>query len=241
MTVSPETLLAFVEGELSPEEARKVATEVANDPSLMAHVENHRALKVRLQEAALAPEGMAPPQAAEPMMLTEPAAGMPRADFVPRQAASFVPAGAMGVGIVLGALLWSSLAPSADIRTEGGTVIAGGTLSRALSMVIAKDRNGNAFAPVAIGESFFSSDGLFCRNFMTGQPQRGGLAGIACQEDGAWAIRVLARAEAPPSAASGKEPPPPEAVREMLRVLMVGGPLDADGEQAARAQRWLVQ
>jgi anti-sigma factor RsiW len=53
MTVSPETLLAFIDGELSPEEARRVAAEVANDPALAAHTEKHRALKARLQAVSL--------------------------------------------------------------------------------------------------------------------------------------------------------------------------------------------
>lgn len=241
MTVSPETLLAFVEGELSPEEAKKVAAEVANDSSLAAHVENHRALKERLQAAALPSEAVATSESAEPMLLAAPVSQRFPAATAPRRTASYVPAGAMAAGIVLGALLWGSMAPAGDIRVEEGMVIADGTLARALSIVTAKDRNGPAFSPSVIGDSFFSNDGFFCRNFGTGQAGKGGLAGIACREDDQWRIRLLASADATANSASAKEPPVPQAVRDMLETLMVGTPLDPDSEQAARAQHWLVQ
>lgn len=237
MTVAPDTLLAFVEGELSPEEAKRVAAEVACDPSLAAHMENHRALKERLRAAAMAPGGMTQTASTEPMVLTEAVSQRPAAQIAPRVASSLIPAGAMAAGVVLGALLWGSVTPEADIRNDGGSISAGGTLSRALSNVTRSDRNNAAFSPFVIGDSFFSSEGLFCRDFKTGQADKGGLSGIACREDDVWRIRVLAGA----AQDGGKEQPIPEAVRNMLNVLMVGSPLDEAGERAARAQGWVVK
>lgn len=239
MTVSPETLLAFADGELSSEEAKKIEAEIANDPSLAAHVEIHRALKARLHDTPQPPDAGADDDQPEPA--PKPAHRYAEGSSAPRSKSSLVPVGAMAVGVVLGAMLWSSFTPVGDIRTENGTVLAGGTLARALSMVVGTDKNGAAFYPAEIGESFFSNDGVFCRNFKTGQPDKGGLSGIACRENEEWRIKVLAQAQTPQGQTSNKESPLPQAVREMLNDLMVGAPLDAEGERAARAQSWLVE
>ncbi len=45
MTVSPEELAAFADGELPPERAEQVAAEVAADPHLARQVKSHRALR----------------------------------------------------------------------------------------------------------------------------------------------------------------------------------------------------
>jgi anti-sigma factor RsiW len=269
MTVSPETLLAFVEGELSAEEAQRVAAEVANDPGLAAHVENHLALKARLKAASppasgpVDTEGMAvkmseiglllrasgPAGTEGPAMATSVAEGsivpqpsVAESEAKPgrRVAASWIPAVTMAAGIGLGLLVAISLRPDTEIRGAPGGVVAEGMLARALSTVIAMDKNGAAFAPNQIGESFFSSDGYFCRNFSSAAG-KSALAGIACREGDEWRIRVLANSEpSDPEKNGNKAPPLPAPVRETLNALMVGEPLDADGERAARAQSWLV-
>jgi hypothetical protein len=247
MTVSPETLLAFVEGELSSEEARRVAAEVANDPSLAAHVENHKALKARLQAASLPtplPDGV--PNI--PVDKSHPdgcAVLQPRSDSdvkaARRGAASnWITAGAMAAGIALGVLLAFTLRPGSEIRSADGSAVAEGALERALSTVIGVEQSDAA--PARIGESFFSSDGYFCRNFTTTGDAKGALAGIACREGEEWRIRVLAAAEpADPDKKEAKAAPLPAAVRDTLDRMMIGQPLDAEGERAARAQSWLVR
>src|SRR5258706_13139900 len=54
MTLLRETLMAFVDGELSEDEARNVAAEVAQHPELLSYVEEQKALKAALG-AAFAP------------------------------------------------------------------------------------------------------------------------------------------------------------------------------------------
>src|SRR5712691_3226985 len=108
MTVSPETLIAFIDGELSPEEARRVAAEVANDPALAAHTEKHRALKARLQAASVPPP--APADAAPSAARSSQAAGSSSkseeiAAVRTPKSMSWVPAAAMAAGIALGLLL----------------------------------------------------------------------------------------------------------------------------------------
>lgn len=232
MTVSPETLLAFVEGELSPEEARRVAAEVANDPRLAAHVENHKVLKARLQAASLPIGGDAQPGGTSAKTSVE---GAPI-----RRPAGWISAATMAAGIALGALLAVSLRPGSEIRGSDGQAVADGGLARALSTVIGAEQTATSGGAAHIGESFFSSDGYFCRDFITATAGRGALSGIACREGDAWRIRVLASAE-PGDPEKTDAPSLPGTVRDLRDVLRVGQPLDADGERAARAQNWLVR
>jgi hypothetical protein len=240
MTVSPETLLAFVEGELSPEEARKVAAEVANDPALASHVEKHRALKARLHEASLPMTQAAMPEsvtsnAPPPVERVTP---MPPASESIGVRRSWIPAGAMAVGIALGALLAFTFLPAGEIRSVNGAAVADGALARALSTVIVSEQDKSANSGARIQDSFFSGEGYFCRDFTTSGDAKDALAGIACRESSGWRIRVLAAA-----GGNGKSDAPvvPASVRDTLDAMIVGKPLDADNERAARSQDWIVK
>ena len=240
MTVSPETLLAFVEGELSPEEARKVAAEVANDPALASHVEKHRALKARRHEAALPmTQTPAPPAEASPPIeratLVPPSSGMPSARL------NWIPAGAMAVGIVLGALLAFTFLPGGEIRSTNGAAVADGALARALSSVIASEQDKSANSGARIQDSFFSGEGYFCRDFTTSGDATDALAGIACRESTGWHIRALAAAKAAGGDRKSDAPALPASVRNTADAMMVGRPLTAEGERTARSQDWIVK
>lgn len=243
MTVSPETLLAFIDGELSPEEARRVAAEVANDPALAAHTEKHRALKARLQAVSLPsqPDSKASAEAA----IARPPEGLgaavrpptERPIVTPKHAGiGWIPAAAMGIGIALGLLLALSFGPASDIKAEGGKATAQGSLARALSNQLPAEQDQANDAP-RIGDSFVNSDGYFCRNFTTGAPANM-LSGIACREGEDWLIRSLGVAAA---SDAGKAPDLPASVRASFNSMIVGRPLDAEGERAARAQGWLAK
>ena len=189
MTVSPETLLAFVEGELPPEEASRVAGEIAKDPELAVHAEKLRALKSRLHETAATPESVA--SNAPPPVERVTLAPSPAAAAAARK--SWIPVAAMAAGIVLGALLVLTLRPSGEIRSENGAAVADGALARALSSVIVSEQDKSP-SGAQIRDSFFSSEGYFCRDFTTSGDAENALAGIACRESNGWHIRVLAAA-----------------------------------------------
>jgi hypothetical protein len=249
MTVLPETLLAFIDGELSPEEARRVAAEVANDPALAAHTEKHRALKARLQAASLPITTAAEPSSAAAIVAAAPQGASASADSPPEPRPNsgtlatrgWIAVGAMAIGIGLGVLLAVSFRPATEMRTEGGKVAAQGPLAVALSRQLAAEEN-EASGATRVAESFFSNDGYFCRTFTTSGTTLGdagnALAGIACREGGEWRIKALS-ATPPPDA--GKAPELPASVRAVSDSMMVGKRLDAEGERAARAQGWIAK
>jgi hypothetical protein len=244
MTVSPETLLAFIDGELSPEEARRVATEVANDPALAAHTEKHRALKARLQAVSL-PREPDSKTSAEAVIARPPeglgAAVRPpteRPIMAPKQTGKgWIPVAAMTIGIALGLLLALSFGPASDIKAQGGKATAEGALARALSNQLTAEQDQAGNAP-RIGDSFVNSDGYFCRNFTTSGEPDNVLSGIACREGGDWLIRSLGVTAVSDAA---KAPDLPASVRASFNSMIVGRPLDAEGERAARAQGWLAK
>src|SRR5262249_22475578 len=159
--------IAFIDGELSPEEARRVAAEVANDPALTAHTEKHRAVRARLQAASVPPTPPADaPASGAP---SGQGAGSPKStEKTPAMGAqrgmSWIPAATMAAGIALGLLLAVSFSPGTELRTEGGKATAQGMLARALSTQLAAEPDEGKGA-TRIGQSFFSSDGYFCRDF----------------------------------------------------------------------------
>jgi hypothetical protein len=249
MTVPRDTLMAFVDGELSEEEARDVAIEVARDPELLRYVEEQKALRSTVG-SAFAPILTEPiPPAIERAVRETPV--HVRKSFLesaildrlrrswetqsPAMRLSWAPVGAMAAGIVLGVLLAGSFG-STTMRDRNGALFAESDLARTLSERLAADDTGNDAARV--GVSFFSKDGFFCRSFTTGAAHNR-LSGIACREGNDWRIAAVAAA---PVQASGTFSTAgadmPASVRSALSEMIAGEPLDAAAERAAKNQGW---
>ncbi len=250
MKLSRDLLFAYVDGELSPEDARSVAAEVAKDADLFAYVEEQKQLKERLQ-AAFKPIMNEPVPAHLAHAVNEtpiPETKAPALSFAAWaerllakkafRSQAIIPVGAMAAGIALGLLLADSLGMGGDISGQGGRLIAQGNLARVLSTQLASEQGEAEDARPRVGVSFVSRDGQFCRSFETARSE-GTVAGLACRENGLWRITALAsagprtNAEFQP-AATGM----PGAIRDALNAMIVGDALDADAERAARNQGW---
>jgi len=255
MTVTRETLMAFVDGELAPDEERRVAAELAKDPELNAYVEQQRALAAKLR-TAFAPILEAPiPERIEravreteiPSVSSSAPALFARLQRIWREQTaragqSWIPAGAMAAGIVLGVALAGSFGTATEMRTKGGALIAQGDLARTLTVELASEQTPETRSAARIGVSFWSRDGAFCRSFETQGGARGAVAGIACLKDGDWKIASLANVEPRASgvfATAAAEMP--ATVRAALNFMISGDPLDAQQERAARNQGWAPQ
>lgn len=226
MTIDPETLAAYADGELDPITAKRVERAMADDPALAEQVERHRALTARLRGSFAGLD-------AEPMPAGVAALFAHADNVVPFPTARPKPApqrwwGAIAASLVAGLLL-GQLVPRAgsDLAFEGGTAVAQGSLERALDTQLASTQG--AQAPVRIGITFRDRAGALCRTFETGTT-----GGIACSGDsGPWRVQALQGGAETTTTAYAQAGSPMAAVLEQAQAMAAGDPLDAAGEAAA--------
>jgi len=243
MTFSDETLNAYVDGELDAATRAALEAAMTTDPQLAPRIARQRALRAQVR-AAFAPVLTEP----VPERLLASVRGAPgRAGNVvafqarPRPRWSWPQWGAMAasliVGVLLGPVLLRPSAPQqAPLETSGGRVLASGALAGALSQQLASSQPPGA--PVAIGVSFRARSGGYCRTFLLREAQP--LAGLACRAGPAWQVVALAQSELPGTGSGYRQAGSvlPPAVSRTLDELILGEPLDAAGESAARAAGW---
>lgn len=246
MAASREKLMAFVDGELSPEEERRIAAEIAANPALAAYVEEQRALKARLA-MDFSPVVSTPVPArfeqmilAAPRQTSGPSANLFRRIFSfarPVRLGGPLAAAAAGIAIGIGITNWFS--GGAIMENANGALVARGELAAALSTQLAADQPRERSLRIAV--SFVNRDGNFCRSFQTSDASNA-MAGIACREQDEW--RIVATAATQPlglgqfrQAAAGI----PENLRQAISNMISGQPLNAAAERAARARNWTNQ
>ncbi|WP_294331966.1 anti-sigma factor [uncultured Sphingomonas sp.] len=227
MSIDPELLMAYADGELGPLDAKRVEQAIAADPALGAEVARHRALRARLDGhfAAVAQEPV--PDRLAALIRTN------VVDLPARRRTARVPAwapwsGAVAAALVLGLLLGKGLPEQGVVRTRDGHLYAAGSLAGALDRQLAANAG-----DVQLVVSFRDREGRYCRVFRS-QPADG----IACHEAKGWALRqtmggsrVSARGYAQAGSADA-------ALMAAAQELMAGDPLDAAAEARARAAGW---
>lgn len=236
MTFPDEVLMAYADDELDAGTRAAVDAAMAADPEIARRIARHKALRSRFHSAFN-------------KVLDEPVPARlrPRDDnVVPlrrRQARrSLWPqwtaiAASLVVGVIVGRLAWVRTGSPGPIAMRGGQLLASGTLAAALTDQLASAQS--AAAPVRIGVSFRSKSGQYCRTFALASPAP--LAGVACRAAAGWQVGALARAESP-SGDSGSyrqaASAMPPAVLATVNNQIVGEPLDAHAEAAARGRHW---
>jgi hypothetical protein len=247
MIISEETLMAFADGQLDAGESARIEAAVAADPALTARVEAHRALRTRVGAAyeevldEPAPDHLlnmitnaAPQRTAEVMDLAH-----LRQSRNPGRWAGWAQWGAMAACFVLGFLVAApiQLGSSDLVRARGLNLLAHGQLAHALTDRLASDPK-NAQAPIHIGQSYLSRGGVYCRTFNAAG--RGAVAGVACRDDGRWRVvtAVFSKVQPGPESYRSAGEQTPQAVTDAVAAEIVGAPLDARAETAARAAGW---
>jgi len=244
MTFTDETIMAYVDGELdSPTRAALEATAAA-DPDLARRIAHHRALRDRLRdEFALVLQEPVPERL---IVAARSSAVSSRPDnVVPLKARPTPPwswpqraaiAASLVVGVLVAPLLWRQ-GTGGPLALQGGHLVATGTLARALSEQLASTQAPHA--AIDIGVTFRSRNGAYCRTFQL--RDQSALAGLACREQERWQLEALA-ATTPSSATPDQYRPAasslPPALAQTLDELIVGEPLGAGAEAAARAAGW---
>lgn len=240
MTIDPEVLAAYADGELGREETARIEAAIAADPALAQAVEAHRALR-RTLSAHFAPILAMP----VPERLTN--ALMPRDNVVDLAAARqsrqesntprwtfphWATGGALAASLALGLVLGGQLQTGRPISSRDGKLVASGALEKALTTQLASAQSESA--PVHILLSFQAKDGRYCRGF-----EEDATAGIACRADGDWAI-VRTQASKLEASSGGYRQAGSSAAEIMVAAqdMAAGGALDADAERAARKAGW---
>ena len=228
MTYSDDTLMAYADGELEPAERAAIEQAMRTDPAIAATVERHRALRA---DVAAAFAGILDEPV--PARLQPPAPVVSLAvERDKRRRWSWPEWGALAATLVVGVLAGRMIPGGGGpaIAGNGNQVVAQGELAAALDRQV----GGKAEGAVKVGVSFAARDGAYCRGFVMGAS-----AGLACREGGQWKIPVLAEAEKEAAGGyrqAGSALPP--AVLDAIDARIADKPLDAAGEEAARARGW---
>ncbi|MCS0598955.1 anti-sigma factor family protein [Massilia agri] len=235
-TFDDEILMAYADGELAPAERAAVEEAMRSDPEVAAAVARHQNLRGDVFGAFAGilaepvPERLRPAPVAEVVQLDAHRAA--RASAPTPRRWSWPQWGAMAASLAVGVLvgLLGGRGELAVERDAGGALLAGASLERALDRQLAGSAAGEE---VQVGMSFLSNSGSYCRTFSLG-----GSAGLACREDGAWRIPVLAQAERQDTAYRQAGAALPAAVLEAVDARIAGATLDGAAERKARDSGW---
>ena len=210
-------VIAWVDGELAPEQAVRVEQAIAADPDLRDLAETHRAMRARFTAAfgAIANEPVAPPSA-EIVSLADGRAKRMRRLWVP---------GAIAASLVAGLVLGRVERPTGVTDRTDALALAP-DLARKLDMQLSGEPGS-----VRVALSFRAQDGTYCRSFSARH-----LDGVACRQGAGWILRYAAPASMQTGsyAQAGDDPAQAGAIAAMI----AGEPLDAAGERTARARGW---
>ena len=237
MTIDPELLAGFIDGELDPVTAARINREIAASPELAAKVAAQRNLRALLA-GHYAPVLDEPIPAALTAAIDQSRKVVDLSDVRSRKAGrSWVSLPNMRyIGPALAAcLVLFLIIPRGDgndlVRTLDGQHYAAGTLDAALTGQLAANQDSNADLRILL--SFPAQDGSLCRGFSGSQ-----LSGIACREPRGWRLRM----ERPGStAASSDYRQAGTADRDILAAaqeMAKDSPLDAEAERKAKANGW---
>ena len=251
MIITDETLMAYVDDELDAAARAAVEAAMKDSPEVARRVARQQELRRQLRAAfdevlrEPVPERLVDAARRTPAGVREaPVSDLAsaRAQRVERQSRrwSWPEWGAIAASVALGALVSQALFSgftAEPIVARDGRLVANDALARALSNRLSADQPLDA--RVAMGLSFRSKDGEYCRTFVIRDGR--GLAGLACREGEAWSVESVAPGEAPVArddryAMAGAELP--LLILQAVEERIDGEPLDASGEAAARENHW---
>jgi hypothetical protein len=229
VSVSPEELAAFADGQLDDPRRGEVATAVSANPALAAEVARHRAVRQRLTThfAPILDEPV-------PESLTALLGGgeLKVADFIgakQHRATRAIPRWGWIVAPALAASLVRAVFIQRGSAVPAG--YAGPQLASALDSQLVATQASDA--PTRILLSFRDQGGQYCRAF-SGDAQ----SGIACKDATGWQLRATSSGASAESGAYKMAGSPAAAILARAQVMAAGPALTAEQEQAARTKSW---
>ena len=189
--VTDETFFAWLDGELDPQEAERIAAEVAADDNLAERAKQHRAMQCSAEGPIRSPARRRSARAAA-CRCSQAGTGDHRLcrGQRSREARRWTPlpqwaavAATLAVGIFVGTMVPQR--SNAPVEVQGGKIYAAAALDHALDTQLASAPSGD----VRIGLTFRDPGGAICRSFT--QPV---VSGLACRDNGRWQVRDCSRA-----------------------------------------------
>lgn len=225
MTISPEELAAFADGELAPGRRAEVAAAVASDPDLAAQVEAHRRLRARLAghfspiARQPVPDQLAAMLGPKEAEVVDFAAARERVEARRR-----LPRWSFYAGPALAA----SLALALFLPRGGSDGLDPQLLAALDNQLVARQADD---AQTRILLSFRNREDQYCRAYSVP-----GRSAIACRTPGGWEDRaeVAYSAQAKTDFRQASTNP----IFEQVQQMAAGPALDAEQEAAARKAGW---
>lgn len=240
MSIPEEAIMAYADGEADPDTCATVEKAIKEDPSIALKVARHRALKARVK-AAFAPVLDEPVPArlhavagkGAKVVQLDAARNQRQVPQEVRRRWSWPEWGALAATLAVGVFAGHmAQVPGGPVGTEGGELVARGTLATALDRQLASQAPGE----VAIGVTFLDKQGAYCRTF-----SMQGSAGLACRDGTQWKLPVMVAAQGQAGAYRQAGATMPPAVLEAVDQRLDGKTLDASQEQAAQASAWTAR
>jgi hypothetical protein len=235
MTISPELLAAYADGELDPEAMPEIEAEIAANPKLQADLAAHRALRAKLA-AHFAPIAKQPvPDRLRRAALVE---DSPPSviDFAAEARRRRTPTGATRWARFVGPALAASLVLALlgyGLRFSNGSY-ASGQLSAALDGQLVATQP--ADAPVRILLTVQDEQGEYCRGFSSRAR-----SGLACRDDRGWRLINTFGGASGSSSEYRQAGSADAAVMTAMQNLAAGSALDATEEAQAARRGWRVR
>ncbi len=239
MKFSDETLMAYADGELDAATRAAIEADMASDPQLASTVLRHRALAGRVRGAYAdvlnepVPERLAALVAKPAVSNVTPLDSRRDARAAPLARPRLAPWMAVAASLVGGVLVSLFMINKSDpwVETDAG-LVARGELDAALTQQLAGSLGTGG---PRVGISFRDRDGAWCRTFHL--EREAPVAGLACRSGAEWQLKVMAEA-GPREDGLQTAGSMPLAVLEAVDAAIVGEPLDAAAERAARDGGW---
>jgi len=222
-------IIAWIDGELPPEEAAAVEAAVAADPDLTALADRHRRIRARFA-AAFAPlldDPVSLPKRQPARIVSLASVREERAALARPQSRwrNWAWPGAVAASLLVGILAGHGAGPAGIADRDGALA-----LSTPVAQALDRQTSGE-LGLVNVALSFKSHDGQFCRSFVAQH-----IGGVACKAADGWQVRYAAPVDAQHGdyrMAGGDA-----ASARMVATMISGDPLDADGERKAIAANW---
>lgn len=236
MSVTPEQLAAYADGELDEATARAVEQAVAMDHDLQGQLAAHRALKARLSTHFAPIAEQAVPGHLSRLLQTGTESGLDTGEVVNladarKRRSPLLPSSRRWLRYLGPALAASLILAIVGIGLRPSARYADGPLATTLDGQLAADQTGNE--PVQVLISFRDRNGEFCRGYA-----HGSVSGIVCRNDRGW--KVIHQFEGGPSASTEfrQAGSGGEQLFAAAQEMAAGAALDEAEERAARANDW---